>query len=563
MFTFDTRTAILRMTKDAVELGKHNMRVRIAITLLFLLSFFSCSSRNEKMDSILLELDRTIDNRWRYEQEKLQKIARLKEELAKADEPLARMEYYSALFDQYKNYQYDSAFVYAQLLEKTAVGEYKAKAQIALLHCFKSVGFFYEAVEVIKAFSPEAVPPSLCAEFYFLCAETWQSLSSYVRGSDVLSSRYDSLRLACYNKVLEYADESSYYYGYAKLDKTIIERQSDSLAVVGREKFILTNNWDEHQKAVQYSILSGSYNNLGKYDEAVYYLAMSAIMDIRSCTHETTSARVLAGHMYVRNDIKRAYKYIQQAQYDAEFFNSRLRKTEINTILPVIESGRYNWMNNQRVLLFIILFSLVILFVLTIFLLLKLRTRNKALKQIHSDLEEKTTLLEQSNQSLTEVISKLREANEIKDQYIIQSLYGNTAFVNEVNEAVNEAAREITLKRADEARTTLYHIGIKKERARIAATFDTAFLKLFPNWIDEFNALFPENMKVHLSEDGTMPMDVRIFALMRLGFDNPTEVAEYLNLSVDTVYVYKARIKSRSIVDKDEFDSRIMAIPKP
>ena len=563
MFTFDTRTAILRITKDAVELGKHNMRVRIAITLLFLLSFFSCSSRNEKMDSILLELDRTIDNRWRYEQEKLQKIARLKEELAKADEPLARMEYYSALFDQYKNYQYDSAFVYAQLLEKTAVGEYKAKAQIALLHCFKSVGFFYEAVEVIKAFSPEAVPPSLCAEFYFLCAETWQSLSSYVRGSDVLSSRYDSLRLACYNKVLEYADESSYYYGYAKLDKTIIERQSDSLAVVGREKFIMTNNWDEHQKAVQYSILSGSYNNLGKYDEAVYYLAMSAIMDIRSCTHETTSARVLAGHMYVRNDIKRAYKYIQQAQYDAEFFNSRLRKTEINTILPVIESGRYNWMNNQRVLLFIILFSLVILFVLTIFLLLKLRTRNKALKQIHSDLEEKTTLLEQSNQSLTEVISKLREANEIKDQYIIQSLYGNTAFVNEVNEAVNEAAREITLKRADEARTTLYHIGIKKERARIAATFDTAFLKLFPNWIDEFNALFPENMKVHLSEDGTMPMDVRIFALMRLGFDNPTEVAEYLNLSVDTVYVYKARIKSRSIVDKDEFDSRIMAIPKP
>ena len=539
------------------------MKFRIAIPLLLVLSFLSCSGRNEQIDSILQELDRTIDNRWRYEQEKLQKIDRLKEELAKTDEPLVRMEYYSALFDQYKNYQYDSAFVYAKLLEQSAVGEYKAKAQIALLHCFKSVGFFYEAVEVIKAFNPQGVPPSLCAEFYFLCAETWQSLSSYVSGSDVLSAEYDAQRLACYNKVLEYAEESSYCYGYAKLDKMIIEQQSDSLAIVGRKRFILTNDWDEHQKAVQYSILSGSYNNLKQYDKAVYYLAMSAIMDIRSCTHETTSARVLAGHMYERNDIKRAYKYIQQAQYDAEFFNSRLRKTEINTILPVIESGRYNWMNNQRVLLFIILFSLVILFVLTIFLLLKLRARNETLRQIHSDLEEKTSLLEQSNKSLTEVISKLREANEIKDQYIIQSLYGNTAFVNEVNEAVNEATREISLKRANDARTTLYHIGIKKERARIAATFDTAFLKLFPNWMDEFNALFPDNMKVHLSEDGTMPTDVRIFALMRLGFDNPAEVAEYLNLSVDTVYVYKARIKSRSIVDKDEFDSRIMAIPKP
>ena len=60
-----------------------------------------------------------------------------------------------------------------------------------------------------------------------------------------------------------------------------------------------------------------------------------------------------------------------------------------------------------------------------------------------------------------------------------------------------------------------------------------------------------------------MPMDVRIFALMRLGFDNPAEVAEYLNLSIDTVYVYKARLKARSVVDKEEFESRIMAIPKP
>ena len=183
--------------------------------------------------------------------------------------------------------------------------------------------------------------------------------------------------------------------------------------------------------------------------------------------------------------------------------------------------------------------------------------------KIHSSLEEKTELLEQSNKSLTDVISKLREANEIKDQYIIQSLYGNTDFVNEVNEAVNEAARDITLKRADEARTKLYHIGIKNERARIAATFDTAFLKLFPNWLDEFNSLFPDNMKVRLSEDGTMPMDVRIFALMRLGFGNPAEVAKYLNLSIDTVYVYKSRIKARAIVDNDEFDKRIMAIPKP
>ena len=555
------------------------MTLRNFILSLIIPVCLSCAKdqNNYQLKTVLRELDETIDNRQRFENETQLKISRLKEELARTDSSGCRFDLYSALFEQYKNYQYDSAFVYAKLMEKSAFREnpcgeagkcgsgsiYKAKAQIALLYCFKSVGFFNEACDVIRTFDSENVPASLCAEFYFLCAETYQNMSSYVKGTEVLSSKYDRERLAYYDRVLQYADAGSYYYGYAKLDKALLEHYSDSLAIDGRESFILMNDWDEHQKAVQYSILSGSYNNLEKYDEAVYYRALSAIMDIRSCTHETTSARVLAGHMYERNDIKRAYEYIQQAQYDAEFFNSRLRKTEINTILPVIESGRYNWMNNQRVLLYIILFSIIVLFVLTILLLLILRARNKDLKQIHSALEEKTELLEQSNKSLTDVISKLREANEIKDQYIIQSLYGNTDFVNEVNEAVNEAARDITLKRADEARTKLYHIGIKNERARIAATFDTAFLKLFPNWLDEFNSLFPDNMKVRLSEDGTMPMDVRIFALMRLGFGNPAEVAKYLNLSIDTVYVYKSRIKARAIVDNDEFDKRIMAIPKP
>ena len=538
------------------------------ILLLVLLAGLSCSKKNQMIEPVLKELDETIDNRQLFENEKQESIARLKRDLLETRDAHKRTEIYCSLFDEYKNYQYDSAFVYAKLIEKSALQEsgeveYRAKAQVALLHCFKSVGFFNEAVDVIRAFDPKGVPAPICAEFYSLGAATWQNLSSFVSGTEALASKYDEEKLACYDKVLEYAAPDSYLYGYANLDKMLIEDYSDSLAIAARESFILMNDWDDHQKAVQYSILSEAYNKVRRFDEAVYYRALSAILDIRSCTHETTSVKVLAGHMYARGNIDRAYKYIQQAQYDAEFYNSRLRKAEINTILPVIESSRYNWLNNQRLLLFIILFAIVALLIITASLLLVLRSRNKVLRQMHADLAEKTALLEQSNLSLTGAISKLREANEIKDQYIVQSLYGNTAFVNEVNEAVNEAVREITLKRPDEARTTLYHIGIKKERARIAASFDTAFLKLFPNWLDEFNALFPKDQQIRLADDGTMPMDVRIFALMRLGLDNAAEVAEYLNLSVDTVYVYKARLKAKALVGKEEFDSRIMAIPKP
>ena len=80
----------------------------------------SCAKPNEKIEPVLRELDETIDNRQRFENEKQDRIARLKKDLQETDNIHKRTELYSSLFDQYKNYQYDSAFVYAKLLEKNA-----------------------------------------------------------------------------------------------------------------------------------------------------------------------------------------------------------------------------------------------------------------------------------------------------------------------------------------------------------------------------------------------------------------------------------------------------------
>ena len=212
------------------------------ILVLVLLTVLSCSKKNEMIEPVLKELDETIDNRQRFENEKQDRIARLKKDLQETNDIHKRTELYSSLFDQYKNYQYDSAFVYAKLLEKNALKEgskieYRAKSQVALLHCFKSVGFFNEAVDVIRAFDPKDVPSPICAEFYFLGAETWQNLSSFVSGTEALASKYDAEKLECYDKVLEYAAPDSYLYGYANLDKMLIENYSDSLAISAREKF--------------------------------------------------------------------------------------------------------------------------------------------------------------------------------------------------------------------------------------------------------------------------------------------------------------------------------------
>ena len=50
---------------------------------------------------------------------------------------------------------------------------------------------------------------------------------------------------------------------------------------------------------------------------------------------------------------------------------------------------------------------------------------------------------------------------------------------------------------------------------------------------------------------------------MRLGITATAEIAQYLCLSVNTVYVYKAKIKARAAVPKGNFEEAVMAIPKP
>jgi DNA-binding CsgD family transcriptional regulator len=60
-----------------------------------------------------------------------------------------------------------------------------------------------------------------------------------------------------------------------------------------------------------------------------------------------------------------------------------------------------------------------------------------------------------------------------------------------------------------------------------------------------------EDARISLDKSGALPMEVRIFALMRLGIDDPAQVADYLHLSVNTIYVYKNKIKSKASVSKE------------
>jgi hypothetical protein len=60
-----------------------------------------------------------------------------------------------------------------------------------------------------------------------------------------------------------------------------------------------------------------------------------------------------------------------------------------------------------------------------------------------------------------------------------------------------------------------------------------------------------------LKDSYRLSTDIRIFALIRLGIDDSSKIADFLHYSVNTIYNYRARIKNGVLEDRDNFERRV------
>ena len=78
--------------------------------------------------------------------------------------------------------------------------------------------------------------------------------------------------------------------------------------------------------------------------------------------------------------------------------------------------------------------------------------------------------------------------------------------------------------------------------------------------MEDFNALLRPEYHQSLGANNELTTDMRMAALIRLGINDSANIAEFLRLSPNTVYNYRARLKSRCVGDRNTFEDRIRAI---
>lgn len=492
------------------------------------------SSGKSSLKGILKELDTKIEEREAYVSEKQSRIRELQRGLKSGGD---EYELNYSLFSEYKSFKYDSAYFYAnralELAGKARDNDRIAQARCALVFCYISSGLFLEAFDEMTRIDAGSIASTdIKVLYYSLYNRLYYDASDY-NDTEGWSAEYTRKGTAYVDSVAAIIPGDSYLAKLMQAQKEIKSWNYSGCIALYRnllEDYSLT----EHDKAVVNSSIGGAFKELGQTDSSMIYLAKAAINDIVSATKETTALYRLAEMLCKEDDSRRAYTYINAAMEDADFYNARHRKLSINPILPIIEQARMDTVRRRIVSMWVIILLCATVIVLLVVLF-----------RIHTVQRRK---LEKKSR-------QLMEANRIKEEYIGYAFYINSEFLTETEDLYKTINYKINARQYDDLRDITKQSKINKKRESMHESFDKCFLNIFPSFIREYAALFPEG---YIDPDSTvLTSEMRIFALIRLGITDSERISKFLNYSVHTIYTYKTRAKNKSIVDNEEFEKRI------
>lgn len=508
-------------------------------------------------DSLLNVLKTELANKKQYDDQKEARINGLKETLATISKKDYSSQYNISvkLYEEYKVYQFDSAYVYTQkllnisLITNDITKQYESRIKLGFI--LLSSGMFKETFDCLNQINSRVLNDSSRLEYYALKARAYSDLADY--NNDKYYTSFDNQSAIKYlDSAIQSAKPESFEMLMHLGDRQLISgmTQQPSLDYI---RLLDHYNLTAHQRAMVATGLSSFYSEASQKDERIKLLTIGAINDIRSSTKETLAMFKLGELLYHDGDYIDAYTFIQQAMDDAQYYGARLRKIKIAAVLPLVDAQKIIKAENEknRFLIYFLSIAAVSLLITLIFFIVFIQL--KRLKAKEKIIEEKNVLLEKIN-------SKLNEDTHIKEEYIGYFFNVISGYILKLEKLKRSVERKISTKKYDDVLLTVNEINIKKERETLFYTFDHVFLKIFPNFITMFNSLLKKEDQIWPKDNEVLNTDLRIFALMRLGINDNETIANILEYSVNTIYVYKMRIKAKALVPNDQFEHKIMAI---
>ena len=543
--------------------------------LLCFLLFFSCYSAfaGESLDSLLNVLDKTIKEADTYVQIKENKLHELKKEARKTP-PVSVERYHlnNDIYLEYKAYSSDSALHYLNenmlLARQLNDKERELKIQLELSYLLSSIGMYMEAADILNSIDRQTLPSSLLGYYYTCYEHVYFEAGAAQPRYKMFASRYAKLSHAYRDSMQVTLDPSSATYLWLR-ETQLREAGKYDEALEFSDRRLAEASFGTPQYALVAYQRFRLFESMGKKDEHLYYLVLSAISDVRSAIKEQSSLMVLAQELNRKGDLKRAYYYINFSWEISQFYKTRLRSWMNITPLSMINGNYQDIIKQQNRELLIYIACVALLALLLVIALIYIYRQMKALSIAKKGLQEVNERLFSLNEELEEVNRHLRstnlelsESNLIKEAYIARFFKLCSVYVDRL-----QAYRKLVNKKLQRGQVAellkMTHLSndiVTVEVQELYANFDSAFLHLFPNFVESLNALLLPDEQIVLKPDELLNTELRIFALIRLGIKDSSQIAELLHYSVNTIYNYRSRVKTKARVSRDDFEDLVAKI---
>lgn len=283
--------------------------------------------------------------------------------------------------------------------------------------------------------------------------------------------------------------------------------------------------------------IAREYLYRGDTDQAIRYFATSAECDMRLGVKAYNALYELARLLFKTGNIERADKYMRITLKDAysSHYESRYEdviRSELEVMNVLLEQQK-----QKKRAYYITSVSIAMLLLVAVISLVLLARYSSRL-----DLSRR----------------QLSEVSRIKDSFLAMYMEKCVDYLNKVDEYRSSLRRTLKQDGASAVSAMLRQPSFAAgEFDGLLSHFDSAFLGIFPAFVDKVNEHMQPEYRLEMPAKGELSTELRILALIRMGISKRQKIAKVLNMSVTTVYSYHCNLQKHSLHPDSGFDAVI------
>lgn len=440
----------------------------------------------------------------------------------------------------YRTYSADSAVVYFSKAEKEAIASGDElmiiRTKIGTLSGLSAAGFFPEACQLINEIESHQIPCEAKAELFVAGGRLYTYMYNYVGAEAPLADTYRNKYMEYDDSLLQVLPSNSIIYRFLRAERLVEQghypEARKALEVLLKEVPQKDNIYGK--TAYQ---MAEVYNRQGDPEGYAAYLAKAAVSDIQGCVNEGWALPVLASWLYEKGDIEDAYSYINISLSDAMSGNARMRTVSLARMFPAIDTAYQSRLRSSRTKLFIwasIGFIFAITSIIMLVILWKQVKRRRA------------------------AMKKLAETAMLQESYLGNFVALCSSYSARLDDCQKLVVRKLASGQTDELMKAMKSGKFSDKTEDFHGIIDKTLLALYPDFVDEVNALLRPEERMEKRKD-TLPAELRIYALYRLGVNESSKIASILQYSANTVYAYRNKMRNKAI-NRDTFEADISQI---